>query len=112
MNALKNFLSVDEMRISGLIICFLIGFIYITYCVATHQTLDVTYVDLVKGIALYVAGINTVNAISYGYGSYYNSRSSNSLLSSTSTSNTITPTTSITSTNTSSIQGGDLDSRI
>jgi hypothetical protein len=108
VNGLRNFLSADEMKISGLMICFIIGFAYITYRYATNQPIDAVYVDLIKGIAFYVAGINGVGSIAYGFSSYYSRNSGYGGVSTIGTNQNNINTT----TNNTNQQVGDLDSRI
>jgi len=71
MNALRNFLSVDELRISSIVICFLFSFCFVVYLYATGQPVESGLLDLTKSMIYAITTVNTVQAISYGYSSYY-----------------------------------------
>jgi hypothetical protein len=71
MNGLRNFLSVDEMKISVLVMCFLSNFILIMYYFITKQNVDSGLLDLAKTLIYSIAGVNIGSAVSYGFSSYY-----------------------------------------
>jgi hypothetical protein len=70
MGALRNFLSVDELKISVVVVCLLFSFSFILYLYYMKQPVEPGLLDLVKACIYSVTTINSVNAISYGYGYY------------------------------------------
>jgi len=72
MNGLRNFLSVDEMRISILVLSFFMAFLCVMYLFLSKQNVDPGLLDLTKTLIYSIAGVNGVQAISYGFSGYYN----------------------------------------
>jgi hypothetical protein len=72
MNGLRNFLSVDEMRVSILVLSFFIAFLCVMFLFLSKQSVEPGLLDLTKTLVYSIAGVNGVQAISYGFSGYYN----------------------------------------
>jgi len=60
---LKNFISLEERKVSSLIICLLIGFIYSLYSYHINGDIGDNLLRLVELLIYSVAGLNVANAI-------------------------------------------------
>ena len=60
---LKNFISLEERKVSSLIICLLIGFIYSLYSYHINGDIGDNLLKLIELLIYSVTGLNFANAI-------------------------------------------------
>jgi len=60
---LKNFISLEEKKVSSLIICLLIGFIYSLYSYHIHGDIGDNLLKLIELLIYSVAGLNIVSGV-------------------------------------------------
>jgi len=60
---LKDFISLEERKVSSLIICLLIGFIYSLYSYHIHGDIGDNLLRLIELLIYSVAGLNVANCI-------------------------------------------------
>ena len=60
---LKNFISLEEKKVSSLIICLLIGFIYSLYSYHVNGDIGDNLLKLIELLIYSVAGLNFANCI-------------------------------------------------
>ena len=60
---LKNFISLEERKVSSLIICLLIGFIYSLYSYHINGDIGDNLLKLIELLIYSVAGLNIANGI-------------------------------------------------
>jgi hypothetical protein len=68
MNFLKDGLSIDEARVSALIICLMSGFGILGYVYITDGTVNQILVSLLETLIFAVAGVNAANIIGKAIG--------------------------------------------